>query len=305
MTLGIVQKKGDSQILCGKLIAYARILPTQDAEQAPQPFLEMVRNGLLVIEGDFRANNTFKQFLRKELGKDFDENIAGMIERIKEEGGELPEGIDPEAIRDRVNELSNMEVIPIPAKITNKSSEEDILKEEGDIYYIGEFQGVSQAHFCLTSLPIYYQAKYREQEKANEQRFLNDILSQIETQKVIDVAEIKDASELFPEGASLNSFIGNLQELLDTRVIPFFMAQETDEDFEAAWDLFAGFMEPYPNKGDLNALKNAVISLRADQANAIERRRLELYCNKISAVYHENFRKIPEIMQELAVLSET
>lgn len=302
MVLGIEQKKGDGNVLSGKLIAYARILPTQDNEPAPQPFLDMVKNGLLVIEGDFRANNTFKQFLRKELGRDFDENIAGMIERIKEEGGDLPEGIDAEAIRERVNELSNMEVIPIPAKITNKSSEEDILKEDGDIYFIGEFQGVSQAHFCLTSLPIYYQAKYREQEKAYEQTLLNDILAQIETHKVIDVAEIKDAGELFPEGASLNSFIGNLQELLDSRVIPFFMAQKTAEDFEIAWSLFESFMEPYPNKGDLKALKNAVASLRADQANAIERRRLELYCNKISAVYHENFRKIPEIMQEIEML---
>ncbi len=302
MILGIEQKKGNGNILSGRLIAYARILPTQETDNAPQPFLDMVKNGLLVIEGDFRASNTLKQFLRKEMGREFDENIAGMLERIKEEGGELPEGLDAETIRERVNELSNMEVIPIPAKITHKTNEEDILKEDADIYFIGDFQGVGQAHFCLTSLPIYYQAKYREQEKVNEQRYLNDILSQIETQKVIDVAEIKDASELFPEGASLNSFIGNLQELLDTRVIPFFMAQETDEDFEAAWNLFAGFMEPYPNKADLEALKNAVASLRADQANAIERRRLELYCNKISAVYHENFRKIPEIMQELAVL---
>lgn len=302
MLLGIQQKKGDAQVLCGKLIAYARILPSTDNDGAPTPFQEMVRNGLLVVEGDFRANNTFKQFLRKELGRDFDQNIAGLIERIKDEGGEIPEGLDVDAIRERVNELSNMEVIPIPAKITHHESEEEILKAEGDIYYIGEFQGVGQAHFCLTSLPIYYQAKYREQEKINEQRYLGEILSQIETQKVIDTAEIKDASELFPEGATLNSFIGNLQEVLDTRVIPFFMAQESTDDFECAWSLFATFMQPYQHKADIENLKDAIVNLRANQADATARRRLELYCNKISAVYHENFRKIPEIMQELAIL---
>ena len=116
--LGIEQKKGDANILSGKLIAYARILPSTDAEPAPAPFQSMVRNGLLVIEGDFRDTNTVRQLLQKELGNNFDEKIDNLIERIQEEGGDLPEGFDPEMIRERINELSNMEVIPIPAKIT-------------------------------------------------------------------------------------------------------------------------------------------------------------------------------------------
>ncbi len=303
MLLGIEQKKGSASRLCGKLIAYARILPTAEEDTAPQPFQEMVRNGLLVIEGDFRHSESLKQMLRKELGNGLDENIAGLIEHIKEEGGDLPEGLDPEAIRERINELSNMEVIPIPAKIVYRETEEDILKSEGDIYYIGEFMGLSQAHFCLTSLPIFYQAKYREQEKLNEQIYLNEILSQIESQKVLDNTEIKNANGLFPDGANLNSFIGNLQELFDGRVIPFLLAQDSPTSFESGFQSFADFMLPYPFKPDIENLHHALLKLRENQADAKERRRLELLCNKISAVYHEDFKKIPPIETELQLLN--
>ena len=302
MLLGIEQKKGDSKLLCGKLVAYAKILPAQEAELAPTPFKEMSKTGFLVIEGDFRANSDFREFLKKEFGQNFDEKISGLIEHLQEEGQELPEDLNPDSIKERLNEISNMEIIPIPAKIVNKATEEDILKSDGDIYYIGEFQGVNQAHFCLTSLPIFYQAKYREQEKASEQIYLNDLLLQIENQKVLDNAEIKEETDLFPEGASLNSFIGNLQELFDTRIIPYFLSLESGNEFEKAFTSFENFMEPYPAKADLNLLKTTLLTLKQDQGNEKERKRLELLCHKISAAYHEDFRKIPEILAELKKL---
>ena len=302
--LGIEQKKGQSDILSGKLIAYARILPSTENDNAPAPFQNMVKNGLLVIEGDFRQNNTLRQFIQKEIGANFDENIAGLLERIQEEGGELPEGLDPEVIRERIEELSNMEVIPIPAKITHRETEEEILKDDGDIFYIGEFQGVGQAHFCLTSLPIYYQAKYKEQVKAIEQRYLEEILTQIDSQKTIDTGALQENTELFPQGASLSSFIGNLQELFDTRVIPFMLLQKSESDFEEAVEQFNQFMLPYSNKEDLQQVCSILRLLREDSSNTKERKRLELLCNKISAIYHENFRKVPEIVKELNALAE-
>lgn len=298
--LGIEQKKGDPEILCGRLIAYAKILPSAEPEPEPKPFQDMARNGLLVIEGDFRdTGTTFKQYLQKELGKDVDKNIAGFIEKLREETGDLPEGLDPDTIRERMNELSSMEVIPIPARIIICETEEEILSFDGDIFYVGEFQGVGQAHFCLTSLPMFYQAKYREQEKMNEQRYLNELLSQINTQKAVTTAEIDGTSELFPEGSSLNSFTGNLRELLDSHVFPFFLALETEADFEQNWATFESFMEPYPNKNDLRMLHETLVKLRGDQSNALERKCLELIGNKISATFHEDFRKIPGIVAEL------
>lgn len=302
--LGIEQKKGHSEILCGKLIAYARILPSTETDTAPEPFHNMAKNGLLVIEGDFRQNNTFRQFLQKEMGDNFDESIAGLLERIKEEGGELPEGLDADVIRERVNELSNMEVIPIPAKITHRETEEDILKEEGDIFYIGEFQGVGQAHFCLTSLPIYYQAKYKEQVKVSEQQYLEEILNQIDSQKAIDMDILTDNSDLFPKDASLNSFFGNLQELFDSRIIPFILSQTSESEYQKAIAQFNQFMQPYSGKEDLEQVCKTLESLRQDTANTKERKRLELLCNKICSLYHENFKKVPEIINDLNALAE-
>lgn len=298
--LGIEQKKGDSDVLCGRLIAYAKILPSAEPEPEPKPFQDMARNGLLVIEGDFRdTGTTLKQYLQKELGKDVDKNIAGFLEKLREETGDLPEGLDPDSIRERMNELTNMEVIPIPARIIICETEEEILSFDGDIFYVGEFQGVGQAHFCLTSLPMFYQAKYREQEKMNEQRYLNELLSQINTQSAVDTAELDGSAELFPEGSSLNSFTGNLRDLLDGRVFPFFLALETEADFEQNWAAFETFMEPYPNKNDLKMLHETFLKLRSDQANLLERKCLELIGNKISATFHEDFRKIPGIVTEL------
>ena len=55
--LGIEQKKGTDEKLCGSMIAYARILPSPDAEPNETPFDDMIKNGLLKLEGDFRQFN--------------------------------------------------------------------------------------------------------------------------------------------------------------------------------------------------------------------------------------------------------
>ena len=52
--LGIEQKKGNDKRLCGRMIAYARILPSPDVERSSTPFDDMVKNGILALEGDFR-----------------------------------------------------------------------------------------------------------------------------------------------------------------------------------------------------------------------------------------------------------
>ena len=44
--LGIEQKKGNDEHLCGRMIAYAKILPSPDALSGT-PFDDMVKNGLL------------------------------------------------------------------------------------------------------------------------------------------------------------------------------------------------------------------------------------------------------------------
>lgn len=298
--LGIEQKKGDDDNLCGRMIAYARILPTPDEQGSGTPFDDMIKNGLLTLEGDFRMAPPHVPN-RKDLNKAVDDKLNDMLETMEANGVDLPSETDVEAMRERLHELSSMEVIPIPAKIGNFTDEADILKEDADIYYIGEFIGANQAHFCLTTLPVYYQAKYREQAKRKEMDFLNEALAQFESGDFVDTADLqKDSEELFPKGVSLNTFMGDLGNLLNTRVIPFLLALETDEQYNEQIKLFYNFMKGYPMQADVKLIDLAIRDLRSNKDSADIRKILELGCQKIDAIYNENPQKASELGQEIA-----
>ena len=208
--LGIEQKKGNPERLCGRMVAYAKILRSAMKNDAmPGPFPSMIRNGILAVRGEFEKNSNIKSFMRHEMGTSVDKGINDLIEHIKETGGELPDGVDVESFRNRLEELSSMEIIPVPAKIMFYENEEDILRENADIYYIGEFSGMSQAHLCITSLPIFYQAKYREQQNAEEQSYISELLSQIESDGLI--TSKPENGEFLPGKGNLLTFVGDLQ----------------------------------------------------------------------------------------------
>ena len=282
------------------MIVYAKILPTPEDLGGGTPFDDMVKNGLLTLEGDFRQ---FSPRLpsRRDIDRAVDDKLDDMLESMEADGVDLPSEMDVEKMRERLHELSSMEVIPIPAKIGNFSCEEDILNENADIYYIGEFVGVSQAHFCLTMLPVYYQAKYREQAKRKEMDFLNDALAQFESVGFVDTDDLQnDSEELFPKGVTLNTFMGDLGKLLNTRVIPFLLALESDEQYDQQIKLFYEFMKGYPVQADVKLIDYAIQDLRHKKDSAVTRRILELGCQKIDAIYNENPQRASEIGQEIA-----
>ena len=300
--LGIEQKKGNDEKLCGRMIAYAKILPTPDSDDDSSPLDDMIKNGLLVLEGDFRTFNPAVPS-RNQKKKIVDEKLNDLIESMQENGVELPENLDVETVRDRLHELSNMEVIPIPARIGNFTTEEDILNEDADIYYVGEFIGANQAHFCLTTLPIYYQARYREQTKKHEMELLNDMLSQFENGQFLDNDDImNDTVELFPEGASLNTFVGDLGNLLNVKVIPFLLACETDEDYDQQVKLLYKFMKDYPEPLDVKRIDASLRMLREEGNNRLARKVLELSCKKISALYNEDAKAAERFENEITSL---
>ena len=302
--LGIEQKKGNDDNLCGRMIAYAKILPNPDERDSGTPFDDMIKNGLLALEGDFRMFSP-RVPSKKALDRAVDDKINDMLESMQADGVELPPDMDVDTVRERLHELSSMEVIPIPAKIGNFTREEDILAEDADIYYIGEFIGAGQAHFCLTTLPIYYQARFREQARKKEMDFLNDALSQLETGEFVDTDDLqKDSEELFPKGVTLNTFMGDLGTLLNTRVIPFLLALETEEQYKEQIKLFYEFMKGYPVQADVKLIDLALRDLRAKRDSATARRLLELGCQKIDAIYNENPQKAREIGQEIAKFAE-
>lgn len=300
--LGIEQKKGNDDRLCGRMIAYARILPTPDAEESNTPFDDMIKNGLLTLEGDFRKFNPTVPS-RHRRNQVMDERLNELLETMEENGVELPENLDVETVRDRLHELSNMEVIPIPARIGNFTKEEDILKEEADIYFVGEFIGANQAHFCLTTLPIYYQARYREQTKKHEMELLNDMLSQFENGQFLDNDDImSDTVELFPEGASLNTFVGDLGNLLNVKVIPFLLACESDEDYDQQVKLLYKFMKDYPEPLDVKRIDASLRMLREEGNNELARKVLELSTKKICALYNEDAKAAETFEAEITSL---
>lgn len=302
--LGIEQKKGNDENLCGRMIAYARILPNPDNETSGSPFDDMIKNGILTLEGDFRQSLPSKS-QRRALSDAMDEKFDHMLEHMESEGIQIPENVDVDKMRERLHELSNMEVIPIPAKIGNFTNEAEILEEDADIYYIGEFIGVSQAHYCLTTLPIYYQAVYREQARRKEMDFLNEALAQIETGEFVDTDDLqKDTEELFPKGVTLNTFVGDMSKLLNTRVIPFLLSLESDEQYEDQIKLFYQFMKGYPVQADVKLIDLAIRDLRAKRDNALVRKLLELGCQKIVAIYNENPRLADEIGEQIAKFAE-
>ena len=299
--LGIEQKKGNDNQLCGRMIAYARILPSPDAEPSETPFGDMIKNGLLTLEGDFRQFEHKPS--RREVNRAVDAKFNNFLKTMEENGVELPENVDVDAMRERLHELSNMEVIPIPARIGNFNNEEDILKEDADIYYIGEFIGANQAHYCLTTLPIYYQAKYREQAKRNEMDMLNEMLLQFEEGDFVNTEDIqKDTEELFPKGLTLNTFMGDLSKLLNVRVIPFLLACESDSEYNAQIQLFYAFMKGYPDQKDIERIDKALRELRK-QSDSIEARNLlELSCKRINAIYNEDSQQASELGKQIEAI---
>jgi len=302
--LGIEQKKGNDENLCGRMIAYARILPNPDNETSGTPFDDMIKNGILTLEGDFRQSLPTKS-QRRALSDAMDEKFDNMLERMESEGIEIPENVDVDKMRERLHELSNMEVIPIPAKIGNFNNEAEILEEDADIYYIGEFLGVGQAHYCLTTLPIYYQAVYREQARRKEMEFLNEALAQIETGEFVDTDDLQnDTEELFPKGVTLNTFVGDMGKLLNTRVVPFLLALESDEQYEVQIKQFYQFMKGYPVQADVKLVDLAIRDLRAKRDNSMVRKILELGCQKIVAIYNEDPQQAEEIGEQIAKFAE-
>lgn len=299
----IVQKKGSPDHLSGRLLAYARIIPGGMPESDRNPLAEAVHNGLLIVAGDFENQANLKDFLRKEFGADFDidEGLEHLASQIKNLEGDIPEGMNPDSLRERLDSLSHMEIIPVPARVVQFNSEEDLLAQDADIFYVGEFQGTSHAHLAVTSFPILYQAWFREQQSRLLQDEIDQILNQVEitaqTPKVIDHADDSDPAILdLPK--DLTNFSGNLQDLLLGTVLPNLLYHLNNKDeFTLSWKVFIRFMHPYRRQEDIELIAVSLQALR--QGDDRQNRILELLCRKISAIHHEEFEKVSMIQQEL------
>jgi len=274
------------------MLAYARIQPGP-APAGDFPWDELVHNGLLVVSGEFQNQATLGEFLRREIKNESPEALDGLVNKLREMGEEIPDNLSPDELRNRIEGMSHMEIIPVPAKVVVFESEEDILKRDADIFYIGEFVGVQFAHLAVTSFPILYQALYREQDSRHVQGEINSLLDQVSANQV----PLGDSAVLQLPG-KLESYNGELLDLLMGTVVPNLVYNlKNHAEFDLSLQNFRIFMESYRWPADLDEIEKALTRLRAGEQD--QNRHLELLCRKIAALYKERFEQLPALQAAL------
>jgi hypothetical protein len=288
------QKKGDPGHLRGLLIAYVRYERSEDDVLAPgeeaSPLEALVSNGILAVSANYVDQRNIRDFFRKEFGISLEKGIEEVIEQARETGG-LEGALDPEAVKERLDSMKNADFIPIPAKVAHFNTEEEMLEQDADIYYLGDFTLLQHAHLCVNSFPLLYQAHYREQEHRTVERDIAKLLRTIESPRLGA-----------DEPASLP---GNWKQHLLTVLIPrmiYTRGQGSSDhaDHDKAVSDFRGFMEDFGYPEDTEAVL-ALIENAVD-FDAATLRKLELLVSKIEALQNEDYERLEEIKRELAGL---
>lgn len=291
----IEQKKGNPQALTGRLFAYARILPGPMPE-GPFPWAEMVQSGMLVVTGDFQNSSSLAEFLRNDAQNGDEEggtSAERLADRLREMGEDIPEGLSQEELRERLQNMSHMEIIPVPARVIGFNSEEELLKSDGDIYFIGEFLGLMHAHLAVTSFPILYQALYREQEARKNHKDIDDLLAQV----MSGHPDYGDPVVLDLQG-SVTAYEGDLRDLLLKTVVPNLIYNlGYPAELLLSLQSFRDFMEGYRWPSDVERIENALQELKNGKHE--QALHIELLCEKIAALQQEQFEKLPNIAEAL------
>ena len=129
------------------------------------------------------------------------------------------------------------------------------------------------------------------------------MLKQIESGDFIDDEDLlKNTDELFPNGTTLNNFVGDISKLLNTRVVPFLLSLESPDQYKIQIVKFFEFMKGYPNANDVFRIDIALRELRIKRDSVVARKLLELSCQKICAVYDEDKRKADQIDKAITEL---
>jgi len=302
LVFGIIQKKGDENNLCGKVIGYVKIPPPEAGNGMETPFDALVSpDGILAIQGDYSKTPDFDTF-RNNLQQSLPEGLQEILKHILEDD-EIRENLDkakkisfsviPQKGRDKLGDF-----FPVPAQLTLFQSEEALLAEDGDIYFLGEYASMSSAHLFLTGFPIIYQAKYREQTEQQKTKEVDELLEGIGESESEDLA--------IHLSGDLNSFNGNLLNLLDTQILPkimYIIERNDAKNFQAGINSLRSFMHSYPHQQDIEKMISILQCINEKKfSSSNEAKTLTLLCKKISALHHEEFEILPEIQKELEVL---
>jgi hypothetical protein len=287
MLLGIQQKKGDPAKLDGRLTVYAILdIDPSDLLAMKHPIASMVHDGLLVAQGNYREQNNLRDFLKSEMGVSLEDGLEEFLDKL----GGLESALDPEKLRDRIENIDDLEdFIPTPAKIVPFTSEDDVLSQEGDVYFAGTFKNVGNAILSVNSVPILYQARFREQEIQKVRNEIELLTSQIE--KNAPPREKLLSPDMKVEGKIMKEFIPNM-----------LYCRKEKKVFGAAEKLFRDFMHDYKNGEDINA----IVRIIADDHELTSRhfKLLELYAKKISRIMEEDFAEAEKLQNDITALAQ-
>jgi hypothetical protein len=288
MILNIEQKKGDQNQLDGRITVYAIIeTDTADILNMKHPIASMVHNGLLVAQGNFKEQSSLKDFLKSEMGISLDEDLGEGLAQLLEKMNGLESALDPQKLKEHLESMGE-EFIPTPAKIVPFHSSEEILMQEGDIFFIGTFKNVGNAVLGVNALPILYQARYREQEANKIRNEIELLISQIERNDSTVTASVMTPG-VDVEQKLLKEFIPNMLYCL-----------KEPAQFKQAEDLFRNFMKGYRFKEDVDTIVTLIGS--KEQLSPQDYRLLELYAKKIAAVKKEDFSAAEVYSKEIQSL---
>jgi hypothetical protein len=288
MLLAIEQKKGDPLKLDGRLTVYARIdIDPSDLISMKHPVASMVHNGLLVAQGNFKEQNNLKDFLKTEMGISIEEGLGEFLDKL----GGLESALDPDKLKEKMENIDELEdFIPTPAKIVPFPSVEDVLSQEGDVYFAGIFRNIGNAILSINALPILYQARFREQEIVKVRNEIENLISQIEKNSSQPPQFLSD--DMQTEEKIMKEYIPNM-----------LYCRKEKKVFAAAEKQFRAFMGSYRFKED----GDAIVSIIGEEHELTSKhfKLLELYAKKISRVMEENFSEADKLQKDITALEQS
>ncbi|MDR2579630.1 MAG: hypothetical protein LBC85_01380 [Fibromonadaceae bacterium] len=299
----VVQKKGNANRLCGRVIGYVKI-PKPEPGQNETPFDALVSaDGILAIQGDYSKTPDFDAF-RNNLQQSLPRGLQDILKQILGDD-EIREGLDLSKTKKISVSVfpkggSNFgDFFPVPAQLVPFQSEEMLLNENADIYFLGEFRSIGNAHLFLMGFPILYQARYREMAEREREDEVDALLAEIGEKEALMKIE---SLALSLEG-DLSSYKGNLLDLLAMQVLPKIMysiEREDSEYFNVNISMFSRFMRTYPHQQDIEKMISILQKIKEKKhAASDDTKNLSLLCKKMSALHHEEFESLPAIQKEL------
>lgn len=282
MNMFFEQKQGDPNRLYGKMTAYAIV---ENAESMPPEFRGEGNDGgnIFAVQADCRQEHPTQDFLKSDLGASLKKGLDQVIQHLRD-SGLWQDTLTPDNGEEGAAMVRGMaELIPIMARVLTFDSEEEIMREEGDIYFLGTFADWPGASMYGQAFSLLYQTRYREQERNTAKQSIDDLLSQIEKQA--------SENEIFTNTSDLE------KKMLGNYIPAILYSLPNPAEHQKAIARFRRFMHGYRFPEDVDRIIEAVQNVKSPDAKTTKK--LELLIKKIVAMSKEDFSALAVIQREL------